>query len=110
MRSSARVKSVNSKSVNQNDIDSAALALVALNLTHPDAEDEEYAALLDKFWEEHCPLSNVPKESLTPRARRMDEARYNAIMARADEMEDEMLSSGDPLFRALAVGHRATTE
>jgi hypothetical protein len=109
MRSSARVKSVNSKSVNQNDIDSAALALVALNLTHPDAEDEEYAALLDKFWEEHCPLSNVPKESLTPRARRMDEARYNAIMARADEMEDEMLSSGDPLFRALAV-QRATAK
>lgn len=109
MRNSARVKSVNSKSVNQNDVQAAALALVALNLTHPDAEDEEYAALLDKFWEEHCPLSNVPKEALTPKARRMDEARYNAIMARADEMEDEMLSSSDPLFRALAV-QRATAE
>ena len=92
------------------DIDSAALALVALNLTHPDAEDDEYAALLDKFWEEHCPLSNVPEEALTPTARRMAEARYNAISSEAERMEDEMLSSGDPLFRALAVGHRATTE
>jgi|GEM_PF-3127189 len=92
------------------DIDSAALALVALNLTHLDYEDEEYADLLDKFWEAHCPLSNVPKEALTPKARRMDETRYNAIMARADEMEDEMLSSSDPLFRALASRQRAATE
>jgi hypothetical protein len=105
MRTPAR-----SKFPQGNDIDGAALALVALNLTHPDAEDEEYADLLDKFWEEHCPLSNVPKESLTPKARRMDEARYNAIMARADEMEDEMLSSGDPIFRALASRQRTTAQ
>ncbi len=102
-----RTKSVNSESVNLND---AALALVALNLTHPDQEDDEYAHLLDKFWEEHCPLSSVPEEALTPKARKMVQAMCDAIQSKADRMEDELLSSGDPLFRALARRQRTAAK
>jgi hypothetical protein len=96
--------------LNRTDVEQAALALVALNLTHPDYEDDEYVNLLDKFWEEHCPLSNVPQEALTPKARKMAEAMYNAILSRSNKMEEEMLSSADPLFRALAGPQRMTVE
>jgi hypothetical protein len=96
---------------NQNDVQAAVLALVALNLTHrDDDEDEEYTSLLDKFWEEHCPLSNAPAEALAPKARRMAAARYDAILSKATKMEEELLSSGDPLFRALAGRQRTAAE
>jgi hypothetical protein len=93
--------------LNQNDVEQAALALVALNLTHSDYEDDEYVNLLDKFWEEHCPLSNVPEEALTPKARKMAEAMYSAILFRSNQMEAQMLASADPLFRALAAQRMA---
>lgn len=85
---------MNTPDLNQNEIHDAALALVALNLMHPDFEDdEEYFNSLSQFWEEHKPT----------------DAMQEAIQTEASKME-EFLSSEDPLIRALVAKPRTTAE
>jgi len=113
MRNSNRVKSVNSKSVNPNDVEGAALALVALEITQPrlmDEDEDEYCNLVNRIYEDYCPLFRVPSERRTAEESEVADAMQDAIGSKVDMMLDKLQASKDPLFRALAVRQQATAE
>jgi hypothetical protein len=113
MRNPAQVKSVNSKSVNPNDIVGAALALAALEITQPalmEEDEEEYGNSVERILEEYCPLFRVPTELQTPAESQMAEAMHVAILAKSDEILKKMRASRDPLMRLLAGPQRTIAD
>jgi len=74
--------------LNQNDVQGAALAILALNLTHPEVDDE-YGELAGQALEEHCPLLGADWEDLTPEQVVMANAMMDEVLEMADRMEAE---------------------
>ena len=96
--------------MNSNNVKDAALALVALRITQPELEDEEYADRVNQSLEEYCPLFRVPENARTPAEEKAAEDMHMEILAEARRMEKKLRSSKDPLLRALAGMQRMTVE
>src|SRR6267378_4224193 len=94
---------------NQNDIQGAALALAALNITHPD-NDDEYGDMASQIMEDYCPHLRVPDAALTPEEENLADEMRETIQSEAHKMEEELLSSGSPMIQALAGRQPTTTE
>jgi hypothetical protein len=90
-----------------NDIQGAALALAALNITHPETDDE-YGNLASQVMEEYCPLLRVPNGVLTPSEEKLADKMVDTIQSEARKIEREFLCSGSPLIQALAAQSAAT--
>ena len=73
----------------ENDVEGAALAVLALDLTHPDPEDDEYIEEAIRIMDEHCPLLKLSNEPDFP----------DWLQLRADEMM-EMIYDGAERMRA----------
>jgi len=91
---------------NQNDIHGAALALAALNITHPELDDE-YGEMAGQIMEDYCPLLRVPDGVLTPEEQELADEIMDTIQSEAEKIEKELLSSESPIIRAL-VGKQPT--
>jgi hypothetical protein len=67
----------------ENDVEGAAIGILALNLTHPDHDDDEYAEEANRIMDEHCPLlklsCDLPHE----------------LQLRADEMMDMIYDAAE---------------
>jgi hypothetical protein len=92
--------------LNQNDVEGAAIALVALRITQPEIEGKErddmrHYDMGSAIMEDCCPLLRVPEDVLTPEEGKAADVMLDAILDKAHRMEKELLSSGDPLIRAL---------
>lgn len=94
---------------NQNDIHGAALALAALNVTHPELDDE-YGDMAGQIMEDYCPLLRVPGDLLTPAEEELADEIVDTIQSEAEEIEKELLSSGSPMIQALAGMRPATAK
>jgi hypothetical protein len=92
---------------NQNDIHGATLALAALNITHPEPDDE-YGDMASQIMEDYCPLLRVPVAALTPEEEELADEIMDTIRSEAEKIETELLSSGSPMIQALA-GRRPAT-
>ena len=89
-------------SLNLNDVEGAALALVALSITQPEIEDtDEYGDLASQIMEDYCSLLRTPDELLPPEERKAAEHMQVVILSKASKMKKALLLSGDPLIRAL---------
>ena len=99
--------------LNANDVEGAALAIVALNITQPELmeeDDVEYANLVDQIYEDYFPLFRVPANIWTPEESKATDAIMSAVQSKVDSMEKKLRSSKDPLLRALAGMKRTTAE
>ncbi|MHB8501423.1 MAG: hypothetical protein ACYDCG_19835 [Candidatus Acidiferrales bacterium] len=97
--------------LNQNDVEGAALALAALEITQPGIEEEdEYGDEVDRILTEYCPLWRVPEEIRTPAEEDATVAMREAVQDRSRRMVKKLLSSGDPLLRALAGRQRTAAQ
>jgi len=90
---------------NQNDTHGAALALAALNITHPEIDDE-YGDMAGQIMEDYCPLFRVAV--LTSEEQELADEMTDTIHSEANKME--LLSSGSPMIQALAGRQSTATE
>ncbi len=76
----------------ENDVEGAALAIVAVNLTHPeqdDEQDDEYHATVSQILNDYCPLLKLANDHDCP-----DDLRLIA-----DELEEIVLDGADRMMR-----------
>jgi hypothetical protein len=97
------------KSSNQNDVQGAALALAALNITHPEIDDE-YGDMASQILEDYCPLFRVADDVLTPEEQELADEMIGTIHSEANKIAEELLSSGSPMIQALAERQSTITE
>ena len=88
-----------SRKLNANDIEGAALAIVALNIAQPGLEEENelmHIRTVDGIFEEWCPRSAWKLNRTTAEMKAED-----AVFFEAARMLKKLRSSKDSLFRAM---------
>ena len=89
--------------MNANDIEGAALAIVALNIAQPGLEEENellHIRTVDGIFEEWCPI-HVPLRTRTTAEMKAADRKEIAVFSEAARMLKKLRSSKDSLFRAM---------
>jgi hypothetical protein len=96
-------RSSSSRKLNANDIEGAALAIVALRIAQPGLEEENelmHIRTVDGIFEEWCPRS-AWKLNRTTAEMKAAHRREDAVFFEAARMLKKLRSSKDSLFRAM---------